>query len=317
MAWGALAIYWSNLPWPFLRLVLAIIFFLFGGWALWRNGKPKVRLAFAVVFLTVLAWWLMIPASNDRNWRAEVAVVPRAIIDGDRITITDVRDFDFRSRNDFTERRVKREVLLSDLVGVDLIVSFWATGPVGHTLVSFIFKNSPPLSISIETRPEVGEGFQPLASMFKTVELIYLVGTERDLIGHRVVHRNEDMYLFRLQISPESARALFLVYLERINQLADHPEWYHLLTSSCTINIVRYAQAVGKPGGFNVRHLLNGFISGYLYDAGFLDTSLPYAEFRARSNVAQAVRDAYGDPDFSNLIRKGLPGIPTSELLPQ
>jgi hypothetical protein len=308
--WGTLAIYWSNLPWSQVRLVLAVVFFLFGFWALLINRKPRVKLAFAVIFIGVLTWWLTISASNYRNWRPEVAVMPRAIIDGDRVTITGVRDFEFHSRHEFIERRETREFLLSDIVGADLLLSFWATGPVGHTFISFIFKDSPPLTISIETRPEVGEGFKPIASMFKQLELIYLVGTEQDLIGHRVAHRNEEMYLFRLKASPESIRQLFMVYLGRINQLADNPEWYHLLVNSCTINIVRYANAIGRPGGFNIRHLLNGFISGYLYNTGFVDTSLPYDEFRARSNITQAVREAVGSPDFSNLIRRGLPGIP-------
>jgi hypothetical protein len=36
---------------------------------------------------------------------------------------------------------------------------------------------------------------------------------------------------------------LLLIYLGRINELADRPEFYNLLTNSCTINIVRYANA--------------------------------------------------------------------------
>ena len=76
------------------------------------------------------------------------------------------------------------------------------------------------------------------------------------------------MYLYRLNTSPDDARRLLMVYLVRINELADHPEFYHLLTNSCTINIVRYANAVGRGGGFELRHLLNGLVDGYLYELG-------------------------------------------------
>ncbi|HEY5141243.1 MAG TPA: DUF4105 domain-containing protein, partial [Methylococcales bacterium] len=110
----------------------------------------------------------------------------------------------------------------------------------------------------------IGEGFAPIASMFKQFELIYVVGDEHDLVGLRVNHRDEEVFLYRLQISPESARQLFLIYLERINKLAGQPEWYHLLTDSCTVNIVRYTNAVGRQGDFNIRHLLNELISCYL-----------------------------------------------------
>jgi hypothetical protein len=40
-----------------------------------------------------------------------------------------------------------------------------------------------------------------------------------------------------------------------------------LLTNSCTINIVRYANAAGRGGGIELRHLLNGLVDGYLYDS--------------------------------------------------
>ena len=183
--------------------------------------------------------------------------------------------------------------------------------------MSFIFDNAPPVSISIETRPEQGEGFDPLASMFKQFELIYVVGDEHDLVGVRTTHRDEDVFLYRLRISPENARQLFLVYLDRINALADQPEWYHLLSNSCTINIVRYANRVGREGGFDIRHLLNGLIDGYLYDAGFLDTSLPFEELRRRSHINAAAQAANGAADFPRRIRQSLPGFQTEAVASQ
>jgi hypothetical protein len=109
---------------------------------------------------------------------------------------------------------------------------------------------------SIETRPEVGRGFEPIASMFKQFELIYVVGEERDLVGVRAIHRREAVYLYHLN----SARRLLMVYLARINELADRPEFYNLFTNNCTINIIRYANAAGRKGRFDIRHLLNGLI---------------------------------------------------------
>ena len=82
--------------------------------------------------------------------------------------------------------------------------------------------------------------------MFKQFELIYVVGDERDLVGVRTNYRGEPVFLYRLNTSPDDARRLLLVYLARINELADRPEFYHLLTNSCTINIVRYANAAGR-----------------------------------------------------------------------
>jgi Domain of unknown function (DUF4105) len=309
VAWAALAIYYSNLPWPELRLALAVAFVAFAIWALfWRRNRRKTA-AFAVVYLGVVAWWISISPSHDRNWRQEVAVMPRAVIDGDRVRISGVRNFDYRSRNDFTVRHEEREVQLSHLIALDFYVSYFMEGPVGHTFVSFIFDNAPPLSISIETRPEVGEGFAPVASMFKQFELIYVVGSERDLVGVRANHRQEPIYLYRLNTSAEDARRLLLVYLERINELADRPEFYHLLTNSCTINIVRYANAAGREGRIDIRHILNGLADSYLYRSGRMNTTLPFDELRRRSHINEAVRSAADAADFSERIRASLPTI--------
>jgi hypothetical protein len=309
VAWATLAIYYSNLPWAWPRLVLAVAFLVFSIWALWLSRMRRAPLAFAALFLGVVAWFVSIAPSHDREWRPDVAVMPRAIIDGDHVRLTGVRNFDYRSRNDFTERWEEREVSLSHLIGVDFFVSFWMPGPIGHTFVSFIFDNAPPVCISIETRPEVGESFAPVASMFKQFELIYVVGEERDLVAVRTDHRGEDVYLYRIQTDPESARRLFLVYLHRINELADQAEFYHLLSNSCTINIVRYANAAGRAGGFDFRHLLNGLVDRYLYSSGRLDTTLPFEELRRRSRITDAARAAGDGPDFSRRIRESLPGM--------
>jgi hypothetical protein len=129
-------------------------------------------------------------------------------------------------------------------------------------------------------------------------------------VGVRANQRNEPIYLYRLNTSPEDARRLLLVYLERINELADRPEFYHLLTNSCTINIVRYANAAGRAGRIDIRHILNGLVDSYLYRSGRIDTTLPFDELRRRSQINDAVKAADGAADFSQRIRASLPTIP-------
>ena len=309
VAWATLAIYYSNLPWVGLRIVLAGAFAAFAFWALWLSRQRRMSALFIVLFLCVVAWWISISPSHDREWRPEVAVMPRAFIDGDRVRITGVRNFDYRSRDDFDAHYEERIVQLSHLTGLDFFVSYWSEGFVAHTFVSFIFDNAPPLSISIETRPEVGEGFDPVASLFKQFELIYVVGDERDLVRVRTSYRGESVYLYRLNSSPDNVRRLLMIYLARINELADKPEWYHLLTNSCTINIVRYANAAGRAGRFNIRHLLNGLIDSYLYHSGRVDTTLPFDELRGRSLINAAAQAADDAADFSDRIRASLPTV--------
>ena len=309
IAWATLAIYYSNLPAAGLRIALAMSFAVLATWLLWLSRDRRAYLIFIVLFLGVVAWWLSISPSHDRPWRPEVAVMPRATIDGDHVRITGVRNFDYRGLNDFTVRYEEREVELSHLTDLDFFVSYWREGLVGHTFLSFIFDNAPPLSISIETRPEVGEGFNPVGSLFKQFELIYVVGDERDLVRVRTNFRNETVYLYRLNASLDNERELLMVYLKRINELADQPEFYHLLSNSCTINIIRYLNAAGRTGGFDIRHLFNGLIDSYLYYSGRVDTTLPFDELRRRSRINEAAQAADDAPDFSERIRASLPTI--------
>ena len=309
IAWATLAIYYSNLPYVGLRVALALIFLAFGVWALWRPFRLRRIGMFAVAYMALLVWWGTIKPSHDRNWRSDAKVMPHATIDGDKVKIRGFRNFEYRSLEDYTVRLEEREFDLTHLTSLDFYISYWAVGPVGHTFVSFNFDNAKPLCISIETRPEKGESFSPIASLFKQFELIYVVGDERDLVAVRTKHRNEDVFLYRIRIPAATARELLKLYLERINQLHAQPEFYHLLSNSCTINIVRLANRVGRVGRLDLNHVLNGFVDQYLYSSGMVETTLPFAEFRKRSRINEAANKADGDANFSQKIREAI-GIP-------
>jgi hypothetical protein len=227
------------------------------------------------------------------------------------VRLTGFRNFKYRSQGDFIEHYEEREVSLDHLSSVDLFLSYWTMGPVGHTFVSFNFDNAPPVCISIETRPEEGEGFAPIASIFKEYELFYAVGDERDLVRVRTNHRDEEVYLYKMKSPPEAVKRLFLVYLERINELADRAEWYYLFRQNCTLNIVRYKNAAGREGSFDIRHFLNGWIDRYFYDTGMVDTSTTFAELREISHineVAESADASLSAEEYSRLIRTGIPG---------
>jgi hypothetical protein len=316
--WGTLAVYYSDLDWPWQRVLLAAAFAVFSVWALWLTPRPRMWLAFVGLLVGVIVWQISIQPSHDRPWRPEVAVMPRAVVDGDRVRLIGVRDFSYRSARDFTVRYIEREVSLSHLTSVDFFISYWGrdSGPVAHTFLSFNFDNAAPVAISIEVRPEEGEGFDPVASLFKQFELIYVVGEERDIVGVRTTYRHETVFLYPIRASPDGVRRLFLVYIQRINQLADHPEWYSLLKSNCTLNIVRYARAAGRPNSFDLRHYVNGWVDRYLYRAGLINTALPFEELRARSRIPPGPPDE-GAAAFSRRIRSALPVDPIRQTTSQ
>ena len=94
----------------------------------------------AFTVLLAFGWWVMRMPSNERAWQADVAQVGWAEVDGDRVRVHNVRNFAWgKTEAEFNARWVDREVKISDIRGIDLIVSHWGSPWIAHALVSFDF----------------------------------------------------------------------------------------------------------------------------------------------------------------------------------
>jgi Domain of unknown function (DUF4105) len=303
--WGAMALHFDGPDPGWLRQALAVGFLLLMALAALMVPQPAGSLACSVLFGAVLLWWLQIAPSNDRDWEPEYARLPLAAREGNLITIRNIRDFSYRSETDFTPAYYDATYDLEALDSVDLVSSYWAGDAIAHVFVSFGFRDGRHLAISVETRRERGETYSTLAGFFRHYELIYVVADERDLIGLRTDIRRERVYLYRLQLSPDVVRRLFLSYVERITALAAQPEFYDTLTNNCTTSILGRANAVSPAIAYSWRILASGHAAEYAYELGLLDSSLPFTELRQRSRVQRPAHAAIGS-DFSAEVRRGL-----------
>jgi len=310
--WAALAVYWSDIQSPALRTSLAVGIALATvlAFAL-QPRKGRVLAGYLAFFLLFTLWWSGIPPSNVRDWQRDVAVPPHAEVNGDLVTIHDVRDFSYATETDYKPRYHDKTYDLARLDTVDLIAVYWMGDAIAHVMMSFGFEGGDFLCFSIETRKEVGEEYSSLKGFFKQYELAYVAAEERDLIRLRTDYRNppEDVYLYRTRIPKENARKLFMEYVKQINSLYARPEFYNTLTTNCTTNIVSHVRAFGGKVSFNWKILLSGYAPQYVYELGGLDDTLSFEELRARSHVNAAARAAGDAPDFSARIRAGLPGM--------
>ena len=273
--------------------------------------RPLLRGLVVALFpvIVVALWWTSMPPSNTRDWTPDVARTARATFQGSRVTIENVRNFNYRSETDYDQRWETRTYDLDRLKGVDLFLSYWGPTEIAHTVVSWEFDYGQHLAISIETRKEKGESYSALRGFFHQYELYYVVADERDLIGLRTNYRGEQVYLYRLRVPVSDARALLVDYLKQVNRLADRPEWYNALTQNCTTTIRGHVQNIGVAGNLDWRMLANGHLDELLYERGQIDTSVPLPELRARSNITDKAKAADDSPYFSTRIRQGLPGI--------
>ena len=311
-AWATLAIYYSDLPSESLRIGLAAGFALGTlGAFLFLPDRRRTLLGFGGALALVLLWWMSIEPSNERDWQTEVAVLPYATREGDLVTLHNVRNFDYRTEQDFVPRYDDRTYDLRALDAVDLIAVYWAGDAIAHIIVSFGFAGDH-VAISIETRKEKWEAYSSIAGFFKRYELIYVVGDERDLIRVRTKYRQPEelVYLYPTRAGPEAARRLFMEYVERINRLRHSPEFYNTLTTNCTTDVWLLVRALSGSFPVDWRVLLSGYFPDYAYDAGSLDTSVPFPELKARSLINDRAHAADQAPDFSRRIREGLPRPP-------
>lgn len=309
-AWASLALYLG----PPQSAPLAVGLVVVGLAAAVSAVLPRPRWGplalFGVALVAFLLLWGRVQPSNDRDWQTEVAVLPYATFDGDRVTIHDIRDFEYRTETDYTPHYYDKAFDLRELNSLDLIAVYWMGDAIAHIMVSFGFAERDFVTVSIETRKERGESYDTLKGFFRQYELIYVVGDERDLIGLRTNHRNdppEEVYLYRTNAPPENARRLFRSYFEKINELRDRPEFYNTLTTNCTTNVLMHTRV--NPGNhrYSWKILLSGYAPQYTYELGRLDDALPFEELRRRSHINAAARAADRSEDFSARLRADLP----------
>lgn len=260
-------------------------------------------------FVLVLGWWLTLQPSNNRDWKTEVAVLPYADIDGNRVTIHNLRNFDYRTETDFDVHYYDRTFELDKLRTADLYMVYWGSPMIAHTMISFGFDDGEHVCFSIETRGEKGEGYSAVKGLFRQFELTYVIADERDVVRLRTNYRQgEEVYLYRPQVSPERARHLFLDYLHRANELKEHPAWYNAVTGNCTTGI-RTQRAAADRAPWDWRMLVNGYGDQLLYERGIILTNLPLAELKERGHINARARAADKAVDFSQQIRQGVPGV--------
>ena len=262
----------------------------------------------AVAFVALLVWWSGIAPSNEGDWSPDVARLPSVDTDGELLTVHNVRNFDYRSETDFTPRYENRSYDLSRLRGLDLLMSYWGSPAIAHTIMSWQFDGSPPLAISIETRKRKGQAYSAIEGFFKQYEIIYVAADERDVVRLRTNYRGEQVYLYRLTTPLPRVRALLLEYVASMNRLVDEPRFYNAITDNCTTSIRRHIRHIDPQAQpFDWRFLANGYGDRLLYDRGVVDTSMPFETLRARSLINARARAADQDPAFWQRIREGLP----------
>jgi len=310
MTLWAVGALWYNFPITACKHGVAISYALVAISVLFRARNAWRKLAWlAAGFLLVLVWWRTLQPSNDHAWQPDVAQTPWAEIHGDEYILHNVRNCDYRSESDYTPRWETRTVHLSKLTGIDLAINYWGSAWMAHPIASFQFSDAPPVCFSIETRREIGESYSAIGGLYRQFELIYICADERDVLRVRTNYRKgEDIYLYRLRLTPGQARERFLEYVNAMNALHEKARWYNAATTNCTTSI-RAQRTAAERSPWDWRILFNGYMDEMLYEQHAFAGDLPFAELKRRAFINEAARAADAAPDFSQRIRVGRPGF--------
>jgi hypothetical protein len=246
-------------------------------------------------------------ASNDRQWSPEFSRLPTGETDGAWVTIRNIRNIEWLSEEDFVLRHYDRTFRLADVQAVDFVVVPFRFRPIAHTMLSFALADGTFFGVSVEIRTEQGEDYSTVLGMARQFEVTYVVADERDIIRRRTRHLNAEVYVYPTVATPEQARGLLLDVMERMNALAEKPEFYHTLVNNCTTNLVSHVNALNPSRiPYSIGVLLPGLADRYAYDMGILDRRVPFEDLKRAARVKDLAALHYDDPNFSLQIRSRL-----------
>lgn len=277
---------------------------------LWGTGAALVLTP--ILAAPVAVAWSRLRPSLDLDWADDQARLPEAEMDGETVTIRNVRYARYRSRADYDVAWVERTYSVDAVRSVDYVVEpFGVLYGMAHTFVSFGFDDGRHLAISVEVRREKPEIFGPVKGLFRQYELMYVIGDERDLIGMRANIRRDAVHVYPTTATREQARSLFVSMLSRANRLASEPEFYNTLVNNCATNILDHInELVDEPLPYTLRVAVPGFSARYAFDRGLIDTTLGFEETRAaykinsRSDFPPDVHEDEEGTRWSKQIRK-------------
>lgn len=288
-----------------------------------KISRPKLVLIYVLGFAATLLWYFNIPAKQDRDWSPDVARIFTYEKHGDLVTINDIRDFNWKTEDQYDVHWDRRTFNIQNITGVSIITSYWMGPQIAHTLVSFSFSDQKPLVFSIEIRKEKNESFSAIGGFFRQFELSLIAADEKDIVYTRSNARGEQVYFFPVKMGKNEAQALFLEYLDKSDQLHQHPKWYNTLSSNCTTLVFDMVQAVDPhhlPKDY--RLLASGYLPNYLYDLGALDHKWDMKTWYEKAHINPRAHRfdhfKYQDSlNFSKVIRLGLPAPALPDVITQ
>ena len=293
--WCAGAIYYTGNLRGTMRGLTTVLFFtavlFLLAWSL--KGNWLGLLDAAIIETVVLGHFLLLSpqeAFRHTRWQKPWLHRPHAVFSDSKVTINFVRDFIYRTANDYDVNYTNMTVDLEKVTALDVILSHWdGMANVAHTMISFSFADGQYLAFSMETRlpQNIRQGFLP--GLYKQYGLIMVLGTEEDIFKLRTDFRKEELFLYRTNATPEQAEKLFRKLLCNLTEMHRTPRYYNSIFSNCTTSLVPLLREIDPAIRNDLRMLFNGYSDELLFELGFLRCRQgeTFEQLKRRRKVAQ------------------------------
>ncbi|MBT3448470.1 MAG: DUF4105 domain-containing protein [Bacteroidetes Order II. Incertae sedis bacterium] len=263
-----------------------------------------IVVSLAVFYIVIL---LLFRPSHDREWQLGHEALPQIVYstESSQISIANYRNFAWTEVNAADIQYETRSFDLDQMSGVDVIIShFDDFEGLAHIFLSFGFTDGNQVVVSLETRRESDESFSPLLGILRQYEMIYVVGSEKDVVGVRTGHRDERVYLYPTKATPEQARRLFDLLAVKINDVYNAPTMYNTLTNNCTNELTRSVEEMSDIDfPLTWKTILPGYFDEVLYDLELIDGEGTFSAVKDRHLIDNTQVDVTSETYRADLRR--------------
>ncbi len=261
----------------------------------------------AFLLLIVIAWWFTITPTNNADWQISWAKMPAIEVNNHILSIHNIRDFNYRSENDYDIKYISGDYDLNKLDKVMLILSYWdGNTAVAHTILDFGFNDGRWLAISSETRLKNGQQQTAIGGLFKQYGSLFIIGTEADLLMLRTNYRKEQVYMYQLRSTPAECRTLLLDLVNRSNKLITHPQFYNTITGNCMTSLIPSMRKVAhnKDVFKDIRFLKNGYSDQIIYEQNIKSKEISYEQFRLEHYITPRMQEITDRDKYSEALHR-------------
>ena len=210
----------------------------------------------------------------DRDWAPEMSRLSGVSEKDGMVHFANLRNWTWRREGEAVQSWQTASFDVSKVSGLRFYIEpFPAYRGIAHTFLVFEFEEESgyaPIGVSVEARRVKGEKFSAVGGVFNRFELIYIWGTEKDLVSQSWSIK-EQQRGYQLNVSAEQAQYVFRAMVRDTIMIEKEPRFYNSLFHNCTSEL---ANSINEKAPdtlpWDISYILTGFTDKFLAKKGFI-----------------------------------------------